>query len=150
VSASNSIPTYDNGGWDDFNGNHVGVDLNGNIDSVVQTGVSPRFNDGNIWTAWVDYNGATNALEVRANQTGIRPGAALLSYSVNLASLLGTPNAFVGFTAGTGSAWGNQDILNWTFESDYAPIGSVPENASTLALLGLGIAALTGLARRRR
>lgn len=142
--------TYDNGGWDDFNGNHVGIDLNGNIDSVTQAAVSPRFNDGNIWTAWVDYDGTSGLLEVRVNQTGVRPGASLLSYNVDLAALLGTPNAYVGFTAGTGSGWGAQDILNWTFESDYAPIGDVPEAGSTVALLGLGLVVLTGIARRNR
>lgn len=141
--------TYNNGGWDDNNGNHVGVDLNGNIDSVVQAGVLPRFNDGNIWTAWVDYNGSTNQLEVRVNQTGLRPGGATLTHNVNLATLLGTPNAYVGFTSGTGAAWGNHDILNWEFESNYAPIGSVPEGSSTLPLLALGLAGLGWLYRSR-
>jgi hypothetical protein len=142
--------SWNNGGWDDNNGNHVGIDLNGNIDSVVQTGVLPKFNDGNIWTAWVDYNGSTNQLEVRVNQTGLRPGAATLAYNVNLSTVLGTPNAYVGFTSGTGAAWGNHDILNWNFESNYAPIGSVPEGSSTLPLLMLGLAGLGWLYRSRK
>jgi len=141
--------TYNNGSLDDNNGNHVGIDLNGNINSVVQTGVLPRFNDGNIWTAWVDYDGSTNQLEVRVNQTGLRPGGATLSHNVNLATALGTPNAYVGFTSGTGAAWGNHDILNWNFESNYAPIGSVPEGSSTLPLLLLGLASLGWRCRSR-
>jgi hypothetical protein len=139
--------TYNNGGWDDNNGNHVGIDLNGNINSVVQTGVLPRFNDGNIWTAWVDYDGSTNDLEVRVNQSGVRAASADLDYTVNLATLLGTPNAYVGFTSGTGAAWGNHDILNWQFESNYAPIGSVPDTASTILLNLAGLVALVALRR---
>ncbi|MBC8002439.1 MAG: hypothetical protein H7X97_07610 [Opitutaceae bacterium] len=141
--------TYNNGPWDDFNNNHVGIDLNGNIDSVVQTGISPRFNDGNIWTSWVDYDGTTNSLEVRVNQTGVRPVLSTLSYTVNLAGVLGTTNAYVGFTSGTGSGYGNHDILNWELDSDYAPIGNVPDTASTLPLLFIGLAGLSWLRRTR-
>lgn len=134
--------TYNNGTQDGGNGNHVGIDLNGNMSSDARQAISPRFNDANIWTAWVDYNGNSTALEVRLNQTGVRPLAANLAYNVDLASVLGT-DAFVGFSAGTGGGWGNQDILNWDFESDYNPIGSVPDAGSsfmllTFSCLGLG------------
>lgn len=141
--------TYNNGSLDDNSGNHVGINLNGNINSVTQTAVLPRFNDGNIWTSWIDYNGATNELEVRFNQTGVRPDAVALAYSVNLSALLGSPNAYVGFTSGTGAAWGNHDILNWQFDSSYAPIGSVPDEAGTLPLIGAGLALLGWLGRGR-
>ena len=141
--------TYDNGvGAGDGSGNHAGIDLNGSVNSVAQIPVAPRFNDGNVWTVWVDYDGNNNLLEVRANETGLRPSVALLSYSVDLATVLGTPNAFVGFTSGTGSGYANHDILNWNFESDYNPIGSVPDDANTLALFGLAAIGLAGWKKR--
>ena len=142
--------TYNNGAQDDSLGNHVGIDLNGSVSSAVLTSVSPRFNDGNIWTGWVDYNGPLNLLEVRVNQTGIRPVLPTLTYSADLSAVLGAANAFVGFTAGTGSGWGDQRILSWEFEDDFNPIDvTVPEAGSTLLLLGAGLAGIVSSCRRR-
>lgn len=138
--------TWNNGGWDEHDGNHVGINLEGNIDSVVQTSVSPRMNNGDIWTAWVDYNGVTDLLEVRLSDSGLRSAIALLSLTVDLEAELGSPNAFVGFTSGTGAAGGFHDILNFEFRDDFNPI-TVSEPAP-FALLGLGL--LGFLAGRRR
>lgn len=137
-SAGVEFDTYNNGGQDANNGNHVGFDYNGSVASNPLLPIAPRFNDGNVWTAWVDYNGNTQAFEVRVNQSGLRPALPTLATTADLAAILGGPNAFVGFTAGTGGGWGDQRILNWIFESDYNPIGNVPEAGSAMALLGLG------------
>ena len=145
--------TWNNGGWDDNNGNHVGIDINGNIDSVVQTGVGTRMNNGNVWSAWVDYNGNTDMLEVRLAEgaAALRPVSAMLTYNVDLTGVLQTTNAFVGFTSGTGSAYGNHDILAWQFNSDYNPIqqvGAIPE-PETYAMLLAGLGLLGAIKRRR-
>ena len=129
----------------DPDSNHVGVDTNGNVTSLATQHVSPNFDDGNKWYAWIDYDGGL--LSVRANQTGVRPASALLSYSLNIPALLGGNTAYVGFTSGTGADWGNHDILSWEYRDSFEPIGGVPE-PGTLGLLGAGIGAL--VARRRR
>ena len=141
--------TFDNGpSLNDPDGNHVGIDLGGNIASTASASVATRMNDGNIWYSWVDYNGVTMLLEVRLSQTSIRPSTAILSQTVNLATELQTTNAFVGFGSGTGSGVGDHDILSWEFRDTFAPInGSVPE-PYTLALFALGLLGLPWLRRR--
>lgn len=136
--------TWDNGaGFGDPNGNHVNFDFSGSFSSTATAAIIPnRMNNGSIWSAWVDYDGSTNTLELRLVESSvIRPGAALLSANVDLAAVLGSVNAFVGFTSGTGAAYGNHDILSWEFRDTFSPVitppgaGAVPE-PSTYGLMG--------------
>jgi hypothetical protein len=144
--------------WDNtFNGvnegtspaNHIGVDLNGNINSVALAPSPYDLDSGTDLTAWIDYNGSTKSLEVRLANSLARPGTALITYGVDLASVIGNPNAFVGFTSGTGAAAANHDLVSWDFIDNYAPIsGAVPEPATwAMMIVGFGAA---GYAMRRR
>jgi hypothetical protein len=135
--------------------NHVGVDVDGNMTSVATTGqLAPDFDDGNVWFAWVDYNGVTQSLETRWAQSSTRPVGSMLSTTLDLPTILGSPNVFVGFTSGTGAGWGEHNILSWNFvnrfEAGGAPLPSstVPE-PGTWALLGTGLLALGGIRLRR-
>lgn len=139
----------------DPNSNHIGVDTLGSLISLSTVNVTPNFDDGNLWTAWIDYNGST--LEVRASENGIRPVTALLSYSLSLTMLnttLGGTSAYVGFTSATGGAYGDHDILTWTFAESYVAGGVVagspiPEPSAWATIAAAGMLGFTVVRRRR-
>lgn len=120
---------------------HVGINIGGSVASAVtRSTLTPGeglaslgdLDDGQVWYAWVDYDGSADRLEVRVAKSDSRPGAPFLSYTVDLLSELGseangTPKpAFVGFTSATGSASAHHDVLSWSFENQYDPIETVP------------------------
>jgi len=109
----------DNGGRsDNNNSNHIGIDVNGNLNSVVFKPISTRLNDGSSWRSWVDYKANTKTLEVRLSQLSAKPASPDLSYSVDLASAIGSNQAYFGFTAGTGSGYEQHLITDFNFERD--------------------------------
>jgi hypothetical protein len=97
----------------DPDGNHVGVNVNGSPISVVTTPGPADIDSGVVWTVWIDYRETT--LQVRMSSNGVRPAAPLLSHQIDIPAVLGTTEAFVGFSAGTGTAWANHDVLMWSF-----------------------------------
>jgi hypothetical protein len=151
--------TFFNGATDP-DGNHVGIDFNGSLNSLVTASVTPRLNDGAVWCAWVDYNGVTDMLEVRVDQSSTRPDSAVLTFEVDLVSVLEQTDAFVGFTSGTGGGANDHDILNWQFSPNFDPIGGgeppelIPVPAAGIYGLALLVALLIALGanniRRRR
>lgn len=142
--------TWCNAANNDPSSNHIGIDINGSVNhgagSPNTLNVATNFDNGLLWSAWIDYDGTD--LEVRANQTGVRPVDAMLSRTLDLASILGQPTAYVGFTSGTGADWGDHDIVSWEYRDEFDPIGTVPLPA-TFALFSIGLAGL-GWSRRQR
>ena len=151
---------------DSLNGNdHIAIMANGNPENhLAYAIVSPalELDSGRDITAFIDYNGASNLMQVRWSTDGLRPDDAGLSYSIDLANLFGVNPVYVGFTASTGADWSAQDIVNWSFNNIYAPIdatptetvpagspGAVPEPA-TWAMMLAGIGAIGAAMRRRK
>lgn len=133
--------TWNNGLPYDPSDNHVGIDTGGSVVSNVTANIAPSFENGAIWYAWVNYNGSQ--LDLFLNTSATKPGAATLSYLVDIPAMTGGANAWVGFSGGTGFAAEDTDVLSWTF-ADHA---SVPEPA-TLGLMGLGLLAVSVLRKR--
>lgn len=153
-SVAIEFDTYNNG---EISGNHVAVDTAGVLSNLFAVPVATRMNDGNLWYSWIDYDGNTHQLEVRLAQTATRPLAPIIATStLDIAGILGQSSAYVGFTSGTGSGYGNHDIVAWQFNGRYAPIDSidgstgVPDTGSTALLLALGLIPLAALQVRRQ
>jgi len=100
-------------------------------------------NNGAIWSAWVDYNGSTDLLEVFLSTTDARPLLPILALTRDLATDLGTTSAFVGFTSGTGDAFANHDVLSWTFRDTFAPISVGEPQSLALLLCALSVLGFT-------
>ena len=125
--------------------NHIGIDTNGNVDTNSQGSsvfIPQRFDDGSLQKVWIDYDGTT--LNVYISPTTIKPGSPNLSKVIDIATIIGATDAFVGFTAGTGAAYGNHDIVNWTYNDSFNPEPTpvagelLSINSSALVIAGLG------------
>ena len=119
------LDTFNNGAQDQNDPNHIGIDTNGNMTSIALTHITPRFNDGGVWFAWVDYDGVAKRLEGRVNKTGVRSVNPDVFATVDLPVILGTNNVFVGFTSGCGAGGNTHEIISWQLVGSFQPIGGV-------------------------
>lgn len=169
-SVAIEFDTYNNAGYglgnDDGNSsNHVSVDTNGNLSNMAIANVygngscgfnpgSPTQNpytaagcmsNGNLWTVSIGYDG-TNLTASMFDPSEGSTFTAINNLPIDISSILGTNQAYVGFTSGTGAGWENHDIKDWQF-ANTTQLVEVPEPFS-IALLSLGLAGL-GFARRK-
>lgn len=113
---------YDGGG--EATDSHVGINRDGSVTSLAPVALVPNLDDGDVWNVWVDYDGSTKTLEVRATTAATRPTSPTTSATnFDVAEILGTANAFFGFTSSTGAASADHEVLKWTFTNCYAPLG---------------------------
>lgn len=165
---SNSVAvefdTYNNGSVDGNSSNHIAIDINGNVANGTALSDQTLTNvygiqtcgfdagagclsNGNVWTANISYNGSALNVSVTDPAKGTT-FQAISNYALNIPSYLGTNAAYVGFTAGTGAGYEQQNILNWSFASNLtlAAPGPIPGTG----LLSFAVLALAGAATRLR
>lgn len=138
-SVAIEFDTWENTNFADPSSNHVALGINGNLNtsSNPTVNVSPNFDNGDLWTAWIDYDGTD--LEVRLNAVNdVRPTIAILSATVDIESILGQSSGFIGFTAATAGAWGDHDLVSWQYSTEFIEggISEIPE-PGTVGLLGI-------------
>jgi hypothetical protein len=116
--------TYNNG---EINNNHIALDINGVLHGSTNVVSSPvDLADKTMKYNWIDYNGATQILEVRISNTLVRPTLATLTVSnLNLASnFLNNTDVYFGFTAATGGATEEHAVYGSLAINSYSPITS--------------------------
>lgn len=110
--------THHNLGWDP-SGNHVGLNVNGEILSLKTADLPASLEYGGTWYSW---DGPGKQLEVRVSQSLQRPAQPILTHSVDLTQVLDSDDVFVGFSSATGDEWAKHDILSFYFNRDFQPI----------------------------
>ncbi|WP_017297409.1 DUF4347 domain-containing protein [Nodosilinea nodulosa] len=131
--------------WDP-NDNHIALLRDGDVTTALATTTAtlPDLNSGNPLTAWVDYNGLTNQLDVYLATTTTRPTAPVLSQTLDLAAFVGN-QAFIGFAAGTGGKFNAHQINSWSFSSNARLIStfSLPDSSPIFVSEGAGAVSIT-------
>jgi len=113
------IDTFQNDEDSDLSGNHVGINVNGNLRSLTQKNISPLFNNGTSWHCWVDYDATNQVLEVRVSQQALKPVNPDVSLFDSVARILGTNRMYIGLTASTSMVYSSHYILSWDFDTTY-------------------------------
>ena len=121
-SVAVEFDTFLNGEFTDPNDNHVGVNFNGNMTSVATETAPFQLNNGELYHAWVDYDGTKDLLEVRLDTSAQRPIKAVFTRTLDLPAIIG-PDVYVGFTAATGLCKEIHSIHSFFFNSDLVPGG---------------------------
>ena len=88
--------------YDDPNGNHVGLDLNGNMTSFATWSPTASLNNGLEWFCWVEYVGSSMNLAIFVSTTSSKPSSPQITTSLSIYSLIQNSQFYVGFGAGTG------------------------------------------------
>lgn len=143
--------TWGNDVFNDVSDNHAGINVNGSVVSVESIDEPTRFNDGDSWYAWVDYDGSTDTLEVRYSLYPSRPSEYSLSYNVDLVDIFNASPVYVGFTASSGGAAQIHNIEQFAFENEYKILveqGNVADVSGRGGVCALVIGALMFFRRR--
>lgn len=116
-SVAVEFDTFHNSEYKDPVKNHVGISVNGSVESVATAEVPFALNDGTLYHAWVDYDGKSDELQARIATTAVRPTTPILSHKVDLEPVLGGEQ-FVGITGSTGACWEQHDVYSLYFNAD--------------------------------
>ncbi|MFF2910862.1 S-layer homology domain-containing protein [Paenibacillus sp. NPDC057934] len=131
--------TYKNPELGDPSDSYIGLGVNGIINNTLPTydllsQKGYKLKDGSVYHAWVDYDGSTKNVKVYINRNSNSRNTATKALdvnNVNLGSIFANQDAvFAGFTASTGGAWENHDILNWYFTNKVDPIDTTDPNST--------------------
>jgi hypothetical protein len=95
--------------------NTTALYVNGAVKTVPTANLTSggiNLHSGDIFNVQLIYDGSTLTVVITDTVTN---ATVTESYSLNIPGLIGSNNAFVGFSAGSGGAGAIQDILSWNY-----------------------------------
>ena len=131
-SVAVELDTYRNSEYGDSDNNHVGIDVNGSVNSLAVATIPWPLKNGATYHVWIDYDGVSDQLEVRVNDGPTRPDTALLTHTIDIAAIV-APDVHLGFTGATGGGYANHEIGCFYFSDAYAPIDVTAREYGTAA-----------------
>jgi fibronectin type 3 domain-containing protein len=120
--------------------NSTGFYTNGaspTVPSIDLAGTGVELGNGNVIAVTITYDGTDITVQMRDTVTNAT--AAQTYRNINLSSILGSDDAFIGFTGSTGDTAGFAEILAWT----YAPLTQPPAPRQLTAAAGANSVQLT-------
>eukprot|EP01079_Euglenida_sp_SAG-EU17-18_P001026 gene1026-2621_t len=129
-SVAVEFDTWDNGeDACDTNGNHIGINVDGDTCSIASAPVPGRLNDGSSFYVFVEYKAST--LSIFLSSSPAHPPSPVLSQpAMDLATSFGTKSgktqAHMCFGAATGGAWGRHAVEAVAFSAASTPFVCAP------------------------
>jgi hypothetical protein len=123
-----------------FNSGHFGSEFGIAVDGqhppdVTDTSMTPiNLHAGDTFDATVSYNGTNLSLTVTDLMQA--DTSFTTSQAIDIPAFLGSDEAFVGFTAATGSLDSTQQLLAWSYNASNAPTIVDPAAASSAVVVG--------------
>ncbi len=113
--------------------NSVGLYTDGTIPTNPAKDLTPSgidLHSGDIFSVHIDYDGAVLTMTIVNTST---PWVSFTqNWTIDIPGTVGRQTAFVGFTGGTGSLTGIQDILAWTYYTPNTLTGSPASTTTSL------------------
>ena len=127
--------TYNNAGGDinDAGANHAAIMVNGSNNHAGQPAGSKTTYPAiqtNVINAWVDYNAGIVTSTFGTGATRTDGANVTITRDVTSDVYLAGENVFAGFSASTGAAKSNNDVLKWYFKDTYVEGGLDPDDGT--------------------
>lgn len=127
--------------WDP-NGNHIGINIDGDVVSQAAYYHPFQFDNGSLWNALIELAPKRRFLEISVSGRQTKPPFIQFTYFLDLEDVFDcSDEIFIGFTAASGGSPYTYDILTWHFN---CPSNPVPLPSAFLLLL-TGIIGLFGI-----
>ena len=99
--------------------------------NLSNTGIN--LHSGHVFNVLINYDGANLTVTITDATTG---ASATQTYAINIATIVGGPSAYVGFTGASGGNTAVQNILSWTYTHPIPPPPQTPTNLTVTATSG--------------